>query len=123
MWCRLSSVICEELFSGDVFMKLAIVSLVLANIALGQYSDSVKSSAAPLRIELRTNGNRFRMTDSIAVTVFFRSPEREVTIWNALEWGNSAGLYLQVFDSSGKEVQNSFAPFFHPVPPDLRGRD
>ena len=37
--------------------------------------------------------------------------------------GASGGLYLHVWDSSGREVENGFAPFFHPLPPDLTGKN
>jgi hypothetical protein len=62
------------------------------------------------------------MADEMVVTVFFYS-KKEITIWNFLGWGAPAGLYLKVLDSSGREVENSFAPFLHPLPPGLAGKD
>jgi len=35
----------------------------------------------------------------------------------------SGGLNLHVSDSSGHEVENGFAPFVHPLPPDLSGKN
>ena len=104
-------------------MKAAIVFLALINSALSQGAHSVKPASGELSIEVRTNSNRVRVTDEIVVTVVFRSPEREITIWNALGWGAPAGLYLQVLDSSGHEVRNDFVPFLHPLPPDRVGKN
>lgn len=104
-------------------MKLAILLLILTSSALGQVA-AEKAGSDRLRIELRTSASRVAMTENLNLTVFFRSPERGmVTIWNALDWGAPAGLYLQVLDSAGREVRNSFAPFFHPLPPDENGID
>ena len=59
-----------------------------------------------------------------ALTVIFRSSDGEdITIWNGLGWGLSGGLYLHVWDSSGRQVENGFVPFFHPLPPDLTGKN
>lgn len=85
--------------------------------------NSEKTGSDRLRVELRASASRVRLTDEVMLTVFFRSPEREVTIWNALGWGAPAGLYLQVLDASGHEVRNDFTPFFHPMPPDETGKD
>jgi hypothetical protein len=104
-------------------MKLAILFLVLVSGALGQFSDSKKTGSDRLTVELRASAGRVRMSEDVMLTVFFRSPERPVTIWNALGWGAPAGLYLQVLESSGREVGNDFAPFFHPLPPDETGKD
>ena len=62
------------------------------------------------------------MTDEIAVSVFFRSPDKTTTIWNALWWAGSTGLGLQVFDSSGHQVEHTVVPS-EPIPPDLTGKD
>jgi hypothetical protein len=109
--------------SQETAMKFAILILVLISGTFVQFANSEKTASDRLRIELRASASRVRMTDEIMLTVFFRSPEREVTIWNALGWGAPAGLYLQVLDSSGREVRNDFAPFFHPMPPDETGKD
>jgi len=103
-------------------MKLAILLLVLMSSAFGQVANSEKTGLHWLSIDLRVAASRVRMRDEPMLTVFFRSPDREVTIWNALAWGAPAGLYLQVLDSSGHEVRNDFAPFFHPMPPDETGK-
>jgi hypothetical protein len=109
--------------SQEIVMKLAILLLILTSSALGQVA-AEKAGSDRLRIELRTSASRVAMTENLNLTVFFRSPERGmVTIWNALDWGAPAGLYLQVLDSAGREVRNSFAPFFHPLPPDENGKD
>jgi len=104
-------------------MKLAILFLILTSSALGQLT-AEGSGLRRLRVELRANASQVAMTGNLNLTVLFRSPERGVvTIWNALDWGAPAGLYLQVLDSSGREVRNDFAPFFHPLPPDENGKD
>jgi hypothetical protein len=103
-------------------MKVAIALLVLLSSALSQVAHPTKTVTDGLRIELRTGSSRVHMKDDMDVSVFFRS-DTEVTIWNALGWGAPAGLFLTVFDSSGHEVHNNFAPFFHPLPPDLTGKD
>lgn len=105
-------------------MKVALLFLVLVSSALGQSADSQRAGSDRLRIELRASASRVAMTENLNLTVFFRSPAKgAVTIWNALDWGAPAGLYLQVLDSSGREVRNDFAPFFHPLPPDENGKD
>ena len=108
--------------SLEIVMKLAILFLILTSSALGQLAASTGSDR--LRIELRASARRVAMTGNVDLAVLFRSPEKgAVTIWNALDWGAPAGLYLQVLDSSGHEVRNDFAPFFHPLPPDENGKD
>lgn len=102
-------------------MKGVVVFLALFGSAFSQVSRSQPHDG--LEVELRTNSAEVRITDEVTVTVFFRSPEREITIWNFLEWGAPAGLYLKVLDSTGREVRNSFAPFLHPLPPDPTGKD
>src|SRR5260370_9290787 len=109
--------------SQETAMKLAILILVLISGMFVQFANSEKTASDRLRIELRASASQVRMMDEIMLTVFFRSPEREVTIWNAFGWGAPAGLYLQVLDSSGREVRNDFAPFFHPRPPAQTGKD
>jgi hypothetical protein len=103
-------------------MKLAIILFVLVNCAFAQSADADEAASRRLTIEVRASSNSVRMTNDVTLAVFFRSPERVVTIWNALGWGAPAGLYLQVLDSSGREVRNDFAPFFHPLPPDQTGK-
>jgi hypothetical protein len=103
-------------------MKAVILLLVLVNSAFGQAAEPPKKGSG-LRVEVRTSSPHVRITDDVTVTVFFRSPEKEVTIWNFLEWAPAAGIYLRVVDSTGKEVPSDFAPFIHPIPPDLTGKD
>jgi len=104
-------------------MKAAMLILLLGSASFGQTAAIGKPTSASLRIELRTSPAQVRMSDDVALSVFFYSPNKQVTIWNALAWGVTAGLYLTVFDSSGRQVRNNFAPFFHPVPPDITGKD
>ena len=105
-------------------MKFSILILVLVSGSFAQSANPEKAGLNRLRIELRAGASRVAMTENLNLTVFFRSPETgAVTIWNALDWGAPAGLYLQVLDSSGREVRNDFAPFFHPLPPDENGKD
>jgi hypothetical protein len=103
-------------------MKVVVVFLALINGILGQVARSAQTTPDGLTVELRMSSPQIRITDEVVATVFFRSPEREVTIWNFLEWGAPAGLYLKIVDSTGKEVRNDFAPFLHPLPPDLTGK-
>jgi hypothetical protein len=102
-------------------MKLVIVLLLLIGSATSQVTHSAQTSDG-LRVEVRVSSGRVQMTGEIALSVFFRSPGKEITIWNALAWGAPAGLYLRVLDSSGHELRNNFHPFYHPLPPDLTGR-
>jgi hypothetical protein len=103
-------------------MKVTILLLVLVNTSFGQTANLTEMPSKRLKVEIQTSLNRVHITDEVVVTVFFRSPDREVTIWNALGWGVPTGLSLRVFDSSGHEVHTKFAPFYHPIPPDLTGK-
>ncbi len=103
-------------------MRVAILLLVLVKGAFGQVPTR-DMARRPLKIELRTSSSRVQLAGEISLSVFFRSSERVITIWNALGWGAPAGLYLEVLDSSGREIRNGFAPFFHPLPPDENGKD
>src|SRR5258708_25492742 len=102
-------------------MKLGIFFLLIINTVFGQVVGPEKKPG--LSVELSANASRVRMSDQVVLTVYFRSPSRRTTMWNALSWGAPAGLYLQVLDSSGREVRNDFSPFYHPVPPDLTGKE
>jgi hypothetical protein len=103
-------------------MKAVMLFMLLGSVALCQMTSKAEGPSTALRTELRTSSNQIRMLDEVVVTVFFRS-DKEITLWNFLKWGAPAGLYLRVLDSSGREVQNTFAPFLHPLPPDLTGKD
>ena len=103
-------------------IKPAMLLLLLGCVSYGQTLSTTKSAAAPLRIELRTNSEQVRMTDDMLVSVYFRSPDKTVTIWNALWWGGSTGLELWVFDSSGHRLQHAVVPS-EPLPPDLSGKN
>jgi hypothetical protein len=107
----------------EVNMRIVIVLLTLVTGVFSQVSHSSPTAAPELKIEVRASSTRVRIGDDIVVTVLFRSPSRDITLWNFLAWGASAGLYLKVFDASGREVQNHFAPFGEPAPPDLTGKD
>jgi hypothetical protein len=99
-------------------MKAALAFLLLGTFALGQTSPATGA----LRMELRASFVQIGMNQQeIVFSVFFRSPDKTTTIWNALWWGASTGLYLRVFDSSGHEVQHTVVPI-DPMPPDLNGR-
>ena len=114
----------EFAMSQQTAMKVVILMLVLVIGTFAQSANPEKAGSTRLRIELRSGASRVTMTGNLNLTVLFRSPETGVvTIWNALDWGAPAGLYLQVLDSSGREVRNDFAPFFHPLPPDENGKD
>jgi hypothetical protein len=76
-----------------------------------------------LTVELRASSNRVQLTGEMVVTVFFRSPRTVTTIWNALGWSGSTGLYLQVLDSSGHEVKSHYPPPYDVMPPDETGKD
>jgi hypothetical protein len=102
-------------------MKTLILLVALASSLSGQ-SPGPDKSDAPLNIELRANSTRVHIFDEIVWTVVFRSPERPITIWNVLAWGIPTGLTLHVFDLSGHEIQNGFAPFSHPLPPNEYGK-
>lgn len=102
-------------------MKVTLIFVLLSSVTFGQTGSSHKLPS-PLRIELRTNSAQVRMTDEIAVSVFFRSPDKTTTIWNALWWSGSTGLELQVFDASGHQLEHTVMPS-EPMPPDLTGKD
>ena len=101
----------------------AILLLLLIGASFRQTDSASKPFSATLKVELRTSSTRVNLGDDMVLTVLIRSPAEDVTIWNALGWGTSAGLFLHVWDSSGHEVENGFAPFFHPLPPDLTGKN
>jgi hypothetical protein len=103
-------------------MKTATLLLLLVSASFGQTGSAGKSPSPALTAELRTSSSQVRMSDDLVLTVLFRSPDKDITIWNALGWGVSGGLYLHVRDSSGREVENGFADFFDPLPPDLTGK-
>jgi len=102
-------------------MKAAIALLLLLGSAFSQVAPSTQV-ARGLTIELRTSSDRVRIGDDITLTVVFRSPERETTIWNFLAWTPNSGMYLKVFDASGREVPYVF-PTNDPIPPDPTGKD
>lgn len=103
-------------------MKTAVVLLLIASTSVGQAGSARNSRSTGLVVELRTSSGHVQISDDLVLTVIFRSVDKDTTIWNALGWGVSGGLYLQIRDSSGREVENGFAPFFHPLPPDLTGK-
>jgi hypothetical protein len=102
-------------------MKAAALFLLLSSIALAQAAPPGKIPSGALTIQLRASSARVKMNDEMKVSVFFRSPGT-VTIWNALWWGGSTGLELEIFDSSGRQQKHAVAPS-EPIPPDLTGKD
>ena len=102
-------------------MKPVILFFLLINSVSTHVVQSRGPATDGLRVEVRTNSRHVHLTGEIVVTVFFRSPKKTVTMWNAFGWG--AGLYLQVLDSSGHEVRNDFVQMFHPLRPDITGRN
>jgi hypothetical protein len=104
-------------------MKSVMAFLLLICSALSHAPTLLGQTAhGGLRVEIRTSSSHVHLADQIGVTVLFRSPERAVTIWNALGWGASAGLHLQILDSSEHEIQSDFTQMFHPLPPDRTGK-
>ena len=105
-------------------MKSALVFFALLGSAFSQAVPSAQAKPQALKLELRTSSRHVRMSDDITVSVLFRSPDRVTTMWNAFSWGVGSGFQLEVFDSSGREVEGSSVHmFFHPMPPDLTGKD
>jgi len=103
-------------------MKAAILVLLFGGFCCGQNVLTTKSTPAPLTVEVRTNSARVRISEKIFLSVYFRSPDKVLTIWNALWWGGSTGLELVVVDSSGHQLQPPVPPI-DPLPPDLTGKD
>ncbi len=93
-------------------MKTAVVLLLIASTSVGQTGSARNSRSTGLVVELRTSSGHVQISDDLVLTVIFRSVDKDTTIWNALGWGVSGGLYLQIRDSSGREVENGFAPSF-----------
>jgi hypothetical protein len=105
-------------------MRLILVFLLLLAGAFGTIRKSKQEiSANGLTVELRTSSNRLKVTDEVVVSVFFRSPHKSTTIWNALGWGGSTGLSLQVLDSSDHEVKTRFVQMYDVLPPDVTGKN
>jgi hypothetical protein len=73
-----------------------------------------------LSVELRASSNHVHLTDSLSVSVFFRSPNRRVTLWNSFGWGDTTGLSLMVMNISGK-VLKEYAQMFDVMPPNETG--
>jgi hypothetical protein len=70
-----------------------------------------------LKIDLHTSASRVHLKDHLVLSLFFRSPDKEIRVWDAFGWGPSAGLHLQIADSSGHEIPTDFFELFHPLPP------
>jgi hypothetical protein len=105
-------------------MRAAVALLVLISTASGQAgAPPTETAAHGLRLQVRTSSTHLRMTDEVVLTVLFRSPENDITIWNALGWGPDGGLHLQVSDAAGREVRNDFVEMYHALPPDRAGRN
>jgi len=102
-------------------MRGSTLFLILSSITLAQAAPPGKIPSGALIMQLRASSARVQMNDEMKVSVFFRSPDT-VTIWNALWWGGSTGLELEIFDSSGRQQKHAVAPS-EPIPPDLTGKD
>jgi hypothetical protein len=104
-------------------MRLAIILTVIVGCGLSQVAGAQKgNSAGRLNVELRVSPSRIHTTDEAVVTVFFRSPKKGVTIWNALGWNPSTGLSLHVLDRSGHQVKE-FLQMYDVAPPDETGKN
>src|SRR5215469_12801002 len=97
---------------------LLLVSSTFGQIALAQKEVATRT----LNVEIRVDSNNVRFADDILVSIFFRSPDRVTTLWNAFGWGGSAGFYLQVSDADGREIK-TFTEAYDVLPPDETGRD
>lgn len=99
----------------------AILVLFLSRLSFTQAASSTKSASPALITEVRASSVHVRMSEDIVVSVYFRSPHKTTTIWNALWWGGSTGLELGVFDSFGHQFQPAMPPI-EPMPPHLTGK-
>jgi hypothetical protein len=101
--------------------------LVFVLLMSGAFGGTTKSKQEiptdGLSVELRSSSNRVKLQDEMVVTVFFRSPRKDTTIWNALGWGGVTGLRLQVLDSSGHDVENRYVQLYDVLPPDETGKN
>jgi hypothetical protein len=88
-------------------MKTALFVLLMLAGAYGQATHADDAVNDGLQIELRTDVRQVHIDDYIQVTVFFRSPSKEITLWNDFSWGVNTGLDLKVRDAAGKEVHTS----------------
>ncbi len=103
-------------------MRLAAVLIVIIAGASGQVAKAQKErSADRLQVELRISSHQVHLTDNVLTTVFFRSPQKAVTIWDALGWNPSTGLSLRVLDPSGHQVRE-FSQTYDLAPPDETGK-
>lgn len=97
------------------------IFMVIIGGAFSQVARAQKGNSADrLNVELRVSSHHVHMTDDVVTTVFFRSPKKGVTIWNALGWNPSTGLSLHVLDGSGHRVKEFFE-MYDLVPPDETG--
>jgi hypothetical protein len=99
-------------------MKTALVVLLLLAGTFGLAARPAYEDSDGLQLELRTDATQVHLNDYIHVTVFFRSPSKEITLWNEFSWGVNAGLDLKVRDATGKEVHTSLTIVPNdPLPP------
>lgn len=104
-------------------MRLAMIFVVIIGGVFSQVAKAQKVDKTDrLIVELRVNSHHVRLTDDVVTTVFFRSPKKDVTIWNALGWNASTGLSLEVLDHSGHQVKE-FLEMYDLAPPDETGKD
>ena len=102
---------------------LVVAFMLLSQPLFGQVVPAHRGQATNgLTVELRTGASRAHLADKLVVSVFFRSPRRSVTIWNAFGWNAQAGLSLKVIDASGHQVSEYYEMGDY-APPDLSGRN
>jgi hypothetical protein len=97
-------------------MKTALFTFLLAMSALGQTSNR------NLKIELRSQSQQVHLLDTLVLSVIFRSPEGDITLWNAMGWGSAAGLSLMIEDQAGHKINTDLISLYNPLPPDPTGR-
>ena len=101
-------------------MKLVIIFFVVISVSSSQIA-GVENIADRLKVELAVSSRQVDLKDEVVVTVFFRSPKKVATIWNALGWNASTGLSLQVLDRFGHPVKE-FVQMYDVLPPDETGK-
>ena len=107
---------------GGLEMRIALIFMVIISGAFGKVAKAQKGSGTDgLIVELRVSSHNVRLTDDVVTTVFFRSPKKEVTIWDALGWNASTGLSLEVLDYPGHQIKE-FLQMYDLAPPDETGK-
>lgn len=108
---------------GGLEMRIALIFMVIIGGAFSQIARAQKwDKTDRLVVELRVSPDHVRLADEVVVSVFFRSPKKAVTIWDALGWNASTGLSLHVLDRSGHLVKE-FSQMYDLAPPDVTGKN